>query len=134
MTGRQTPKQRLIAAGFGLTSLVVIGFTLKKYASGEPVGTSELTSIAAALAAMFGALTWGNKEDGESITQEEEMGRHITFVSAKAAYFIMLAASLIVCIVEKLAFGRDNMAVLILLGLGIVLLPAAEYIVARKYR
>ncbi|MFS0839964.1 hypothetical protein [Paenibacillus sp. 1P03SA] len=77
MTGRKTPKRRLIAAGFGLTSLVVIGFTLNKCWSGEPVGTSELTSIAAALAAMFGALTWGSKEEGEGIMQEEEMGRHI---------------------------------------------------------
>ncbi|UNK19225.1 hypothetical protein MNQ98_04080 [Paenibacillus sp. N3/727] len=119
---------------FGVTSLIVIGFTLWKWLSGQEVGFNEWGSIAIVLSAFLGAMTWGSKGDPEHISPEEELGRHISSQSFKASYFILLALALIVLVIEKIAYAHDNIGVIAVLLLGIIVLPATEYVVSRKFR
>lgn len=115
---------------FGTAALVVIGYTIYQLLTGKTVGFNEIIAISLALMMFFSVVTWGNRKEKDGIYQDEELGQKITEKSSKISYFILLAA----VAVDQLVNGTINIFLLASLGLGIILLPIVEYMVAKKYQ
>lgn len=122
------------AALFGAGTAIAAGFTVYKWLTGQSVVFSELTSTAILLGSFLSAITWGSREEGDGPAQDEELGRHITMKSAKISYFILTGLLLAALAAEKWAFGRENMALIVVTCFSMIVLPLTEWIVSRQYR
>ncbi|WP_040979426.1 hypothetical protein [Oceanobacillus jeddahense] len=119
---------------FGTAALVVIGYTIYQLLTGKTVGFNEIIAISLALMMFFSVVTWGNRKEKDGIYQDEELGQKITEKSSKISYFILLFIILAAVAVDQLVNGTINIFLLASLGLGIILLPIVEYMVAKKYQ
>jgi hypothetical protein len=127
-------KRKWGASLFGAGTVIAVGFTVYKWLTGQSVGFNELTSTAILLSSFLSAVTWGSREEGDGPAQDEELGRYITMKSAKISYFILAGLLLAALAVEKWAFGRENMALIVVTSLSMIVLPLTEWIVSRQYR
>jgi len=118
---------------FGAAALIMIGYTIYKLLTGKDVGFNEITTISIALMLFLSVITWGNKREKEGIYQDDELGQKITEKSSKISYFILLFVLLAAVAADQAVNGTVNVFLLAALGLGIILLPIVEYLVARKY-
>lgn len=119
---------------FGLTTLVLIGFTIYKILSGQIVGFNEISVIAIALSMFLSTITWGTKEEKDGILQDEELGQRITEKSSKVSYFLMTVFIFVAVIADKQINGNVNIFLLILMALSMVTLPLIEYLNTKKYQ
>ncbi|GAB2700753.1 hypothetical protein ACFQWB_06480 [Paenibacillus thermoaerophilus] len=120
---------------FGTGAIIMIGFTIYKLAAGKEIdGINDMVPIAILLSACFTAITWGTKEEKDGILQEEELGQRITEKSSKISYFILVFFIFAAVFAEKIINGTVNAYMLAILGLSIIILPAVEFVVARKYQ
>ncbi|UUI03552.1 hypothetical protein NP439_02320 [Oceanobacillus jeddahense] len=119
---------------FGTAALVVIGYTIYQLLTGKTVGFNEIIAISLALMMFFSVVTWGNRKEKDGIYQDEELGQKITEKSSKISYFILLFIILAAVAVDQLVNGTINIFLLASLGLGIIVLPIVEYVVAKKYQ
>ncbi|WP_286884716.1 hypothetical protein [Aneurinibacillus sp. UBA3580] len=119
---------------FGLTTLVLIGFTIYKILSGQIVGFNEISVIAIALSMFLSTITWGTKEEKDGILQDEELGQRITEKSSKVSYFLMTVFIFVAVIADKQINGNVNIFLLILMALSMVTLPFIEYLNTKKYQ
>lgn len=128
-------RQRKIGAViFGISTIVVIGYTIYKASIGKEVGFNEIGSIAMFLMMFFSAITWGNKEEKDGILIEEELGQKITEKSSKISYFILVFFILAAVAADEIISGTINVFLLVILGLAMVTLPVVEFLVSRKYQ
>lgn len=118
----------------GAAVLLIIGYTLYKAASGQPIGSSEVYSLAFVLSLFLSAAAWGHKGDDDGIRQDEELGRRISEKSGLIGYYVMLALLLIAIVVEQTLQGTSSISLLILLAIGVCLHPLIEFMQVRKYR
>lgn len=118
----------------GAAALVIIGYTLYKAARGQPIGSSEVYSLAFVLSLFLSAAAWGHKGDDDRIRQDEELGRRISEKSGLIGYYVMLALLLIAIVAEQALQGTSSMSLLILLAIGVCLHPLIEFMQVRKYR
>lgn len=118
---------------FGAAALIMIGYTIYKLLTGKDVGFNEITTISIVLMLFLSVITWGNKREKEGIYQDDELGQKITEKSSKISYFILLFVLLAAVAADQAVNGTVNVFLLAALGLGIILLPIVEYLVARKY-
>ncbi|CAJ1003680.1 hypothetical protein [Brevibacillus aydinogluensis] len=122
------------AAIIGTATVIIAGFTAYKLLMGQPVGFNELMPTAVLLGSFFTAITWGSPEEGDGPAQDEELGRYITMKSAKISYFILIGLLFAALAVEKWAFDRENMALIVVTCFAMIVLPFTEWIVSRQYR
>lgn len=127
-------KTRIIGAIlFGAAALTVIGYTIYQILTGKTVGFNEIIAIAFALMMFFSVVTWGNKREKDGIYQDDELGQKITEKSSKISYFILLFVILAAVAADQAVNGTVNVFLLAALGLGIIILPMVEYLIARRY-
>lgn len=126
--------RKIGAALFGIATLVIIGFTIYKLIVGKEVGFNEILAISSLLMMYFSAITWGTKESKDGILQEEELGQRITEKSAKISYFVLLVLIFVAVTADQFVNGTSNIFLLLILGLGMIVLPFVEFLVARKYQ
>lgn len=119
---------------FGAATLIVIFFTIYKIVTGQEVGFNEITTIAMLLMIFFSTITWGSKGDKDGIFIEDELGQKITEKSSKISYYILLFVILGAVAADHWVNGTVNVFLLGVLALGMIILPIAEYMVAKKFQ
>lgn len=124
--------RKIGGCAFGITTLVIIGFTIYKSMSGQEVGFIDISSIGIAMWGFFSAITWGNKREKNGILQEEELGKKITEESSKISYFLLTFFIFIMVLIDK--YLNSYISLLILLTLSMVTLPFVEFIISKKYQ
>ncbi|MCT1904661.1 hypothetical protein [Oceanobacillus sojae] len=119
---------------FGITTLIMIGYTIYRLLTGKNVGFNEIIGISIALMLFFSVAAWGNKKEKDGIYQDDELGQKITEKSSKISYFILLFVILAAVAADQLVNGMVNIFLLAALGLGIIILPVVEYVIVKKYQ
>lgn len=119
---------------FGIATLIVIGLTISKVASGENIGFNEIITISILLMMYFSAITWGTKGQNDGIRPDEELGKRITERSAVISYYVLIVFILAAVALDQWLYGTSNILLLILLGLAMMMLPFVQFLVARKYQ
>jgi len=109
----------------GTATLIVIGYSIVKIINGKDFGFNEITTISILLMMFFSAITWGDKKEKDGIFTEK---------SSKISYFILLVVLLIAVAADQIVNGTNNIFLLAALGLGMIILPLVEYLVAKKYQ
>ncbi|MFD3449016.1 hypothetical protein ACFDTO_31085 [Microbacteriaceae bacterium 4G12] len=119
---------------FGISTVVVIVFTIYKLAVGKEVGFNEIVTIGMLLSMFLSSATWGTKAEKDGILQEEELGQRITEKSSKISYFILILFIFGAVLADQIIHGTTNIFLLLLLGLSMITLPFIEFLVAKKYQ
>lgn len=121
-------------------SLVLViaigGFGLYEWFAKEEVKASTLLFVSIGISFFFQSITWGEME-GKHEGDKDEMEKHITLLSSKVSYFLLLFLMVIVLAVSEKAVPMNemkNMPLVIVIGFAIITLPMTEYVVAKKYR
>ncbi|MGG4493685.1 hypothetical protein [Brevibacillus reuszeri] len=117
-----------------MASVIIIGFTIYKWIIGDTVSFNEIMSCSIVLSSLLSAITWGSREEGDGPSQEDELGQHITYKSAKISYFVLMALLLLALVADKWIFGRENMTLLLVFAISMIVLPLTEWIVSKQYR
>ncbi|MCM3740306.1 DUF2178 domain-containing protein [Oceanobacillus luteolus] len=115
-------------------ALIVIGYSIVKIINGGDFGFNEITTISILLAMFFSAITWGDKEENDGVFVGDELGQKITEKSSKISYYILLVVLLIAVDADQIVNETNNIFLLAALGLGMIILPLVEFLVAKKYQ
>mgnify|MGYP001237749650 CR=1 FL=1 len=115
-------------------ALIVIGYSIVKIINGGDFGFNEITTISILLAMFFSAITWGDKEENDGVFVGDELGKKITEKSSKISYYILLVVLLIAVTADQIVNETNNIFLLAALGLGMIILPLVEFLVAKKYQ
>lgn len=115
-------------------ALIVIGYSIVKIINGGDFGFNEITTISILLAMFFSAITWGDKEENDGVFVGDELGQKITEKSSKISYYILLVVLLIAVAADQIVNETNNIFLLAALGLGMIILPLVEFLVAKKYQ
>lgn len=115
-------------------ALIVIGYSIVKIINGGDFGFNEITTISILLAMFFSAITWGDKEENDGVFVGDELGKKITEKSSKISYYILLVVLLIAVAADQIVNETNNIFLLAALGLGMIILPLVEFLVAKKYQ
>ncbi|MHA6261354.1 hypothetical protein ACXYMX_15935 [Sporosarcina sp. CAU 1771] len=121
-------------------SLVLIiaigGFGLYEWFAKGVVNASTLFFVALGISFFFQSITWGEME-GKHEGDKDEMEKHITLLSSKVSYFVLLFLMFIVLVVSEKVFALNdikNIPLVLVISLAVITLPITEYVVAKKYR
>lgn len=123
-----------------LCSLVLItaisGYGIYEWITKEIINASTLLFVFIGIGLLFQSLTWGElngKHDGE----KDEMEKHITLLSSKISYYLLMILMLIVLLVSEKGVALShikNIPLVIVIGLAWITMPITEFIVSKKYR
>lgn len=127
-------KRKIGAIIFGIATLIAIGYTIYKGATGKDVGFNEIMTIATLLMMFLSAVTWGDPDEKENGLQKDELGRKIMEESSKISYFILMFIILIAVASDQFVNGTVNIFLLAVLGFAMITLPFVEFLVAKKYQ
>ncbi len=127
-------RRKFGAIVFGVLTLGAIATSIFRMIDGRDVGFNEIVMIAMFTMLFLSALTWGGKDEKDGIYIDDELGRKITEKAAKMSYHLLVVIILFAVAIEKLVYGTVNIFLLLVLGIGMILLPAVEFVVARKYQ
>lgn len=104
------------------------GYGIYEWITKETINASTLFFVFLGIGFLFQSLTWGEKD---------EMEKHITLLSSKISYYLLLFLMLIVLMVsEKVTAMNDikNIPLVIVIGLAWITMPITELVVSKKYR
>lgn len=123
-----------------LCSVVLItaigGYGIYEWITKEIINASTLLFVFIGIGLLFQSLTWGElngKHDGE----KDEMEKHITLLSSKISYYLLMILMLIVLLVSEKGVALShikNIPLVIVIGLAWITMPITEFIVSKKYR
>lgn len=85
---------------------------------------------------LFQSMTWG-KMEGKHEREKDELEKHITLVSSKISYYVLLVLMVVVLFVSEgvLALNEiKNIPLVTAIGLAFAINPIAEFFVSKKYR
>lgn len=123
-----------------ICSLIVViaigGFGLYEWFAKDVVNISAIFFVSSGIYFFFQSITWGEM-DGKHEADKDVMEKHITLLSSKVSYFVLLILMIIVLIVSEKAVPMNdikNVPLVIVIGLALITLPITEYVVAKKYR
>lgn len=119
---------------FGIVTLILIGFTIYKIASGEVVGFNQISSIGIVMIAFFSAINWGSKEKKDGILQKEELEEKITEESSKISYLLLTIFIFVTALFENYLNDKSTIGLLVLLVLSMITLPFVEFLVSKKHQ
>jgi len=126
-----------VSIGCSLVLITAIGgFGLYEWFAKEIVNAATLFFVFIGIAFFFQSITWGEM-DGKHEGEKDEMEKHITLLSSKVSYFLLLFLMIIVLVIsEKVVLLNDikNIPLVIVIGFAVITLPVTEFIVAKKYR
>lgn len=121
-------------------SLVLIfaigGFGIYEWFTKEIITASTIFFVFLGIGFFFQSITWGVM-DGKPEEEKDELEKHITLVSSKISYYLLLVLMFIVLVVtERVTEMNDikNIPLVIVFGLAWITMPITEYFVAKKYR
>ncbi|KYG26067.1 hypothetical protein [Alkalihalobacillus trypoxylicola] len=123
-----------------ICSLIVIfavgGYGLYEWLAKNLINASTIFFLFLGIAFLFQSLTWGDLE-GKEEGKKDELEKHITFLSSKISYFLLLSLMVIVLAVsERVVALNDiqNIPLVVVIGLALITMPITEFFVSKKYR
>lgn len=123
-----------------ICSLVIItsigGFGIYEWISKGKIQASTLFFVFLGIGFFFQSITWGEM-NGKHEGKKDEMEKHITLLSSKISYYLLLVLMVIVLIVsERVTAMNDikNIPLVIVIGFAWITMPITEFVVSKKYR
>jgi len=123
-----------------ICSLIVIisvgGYGIYEWISNEVIRATTLFYVFLGICFLFQSLTWG-EIDGKYEGKKDELEKHITLLSSKISYFLLLLLMIVVLFVSERVTAMDdikNIPLVIVIGLALITMPITEFIVSKKYR
>ncbi|MDM5186849.1 hypothetical protein QUF99_05620 [Bacillus sp. DX4.1] len=120
-----------------LTLIIAVGgFGIYEWISKDVINASTLFFLFLGIGYFFQSITWGEMK-GKHEGEKDELEKHITLLSSKISYYLLLVLMLIVLILsERVTAMNDirNIPLVIVIGLTFITLPITEFVVSKKYR
>ncbi len=120
-----------------LTLIIAIGgFGIYEWIVKDTINASTIFFTFLGVGFLFQSITWGEME-GKHEGKKDELEKHITLLSSKVSYYILLILMIIVLILsERVTAMNDieNIPLVIVIGLAFVTLPIIEFFISMKYR
>ncbi|PID04510.1 MULTISPECIES: hypothetical protein [unclassified Sporosarcina] len=121
-------------------SLVIIiavgGYGIFEWITKEVINAATLFYVFLGIGFLFQSITWG-EVDGKHESKKDELEKHITLVSSKISYYLLILLMIIVlAISERVTAMNDirNIPLVIVIGLAWITMPITEFVVSKKYR
>ncbi|TDQ37456.1 hypothetical protein [Aureibacillus halotolerans] len=128
--------KKIAVYGSAIVCILSVGFAVVEGLKTGQVQGGAIFLGCVALMYLFNSLVWGTPE-GKSEADKDEREKHITLVSSKISYFVLLGVMLIVLIAtEGVAELNDvkNIPLLIVMCAALFIFPATQLIVAKRYQ
>lgn len=126
-----------VSIGCSLVLIIAIGgFGLYEWFAKDEINAATLIFVFMGISFFFQSITWGEME-GKHEEAKDEMEKHITLLSSKISYFLLLFLMIIVLVVSEKVFALNdivNIPLVIVIGLAVITLPITEFFVSKKYR
>ncbi|GIN87632.1 hypothetical protein J6TS2_40180 [Heyndrickxia sporothermodurans] len=123
-----------------ICSLVLItaigGYGIYEWITKEIINASTLFFLFLGIGFFFQSITWGEME-GKHEGEKDELDKHITLLSSKISYYLLLFLMIIVLgVSERVTAMNDirNIPLVIVIGLALITMPITEFVVSKKYR
>jgi hypothetical protein len=120
-----------------LTLIMAIGgFGIYEWLSKDIIKASTLFFLFLGIGFFFQSITWGEM-DGKHEAKKDELEKHITLLSSKISYYLLLGLMIIVLLLsERVTAMNDirNIPLVIVIGLAWITMPITEFVVSKKYR
>ena len=123
---------------FGSLVLIIAigGFGLYEWIEKDTINASTIFFVSLGIGFLFQSITWGEM-DGKHEGKKDELEKHITLISSKVSYYVLLILMVIVLFLsERVTALNDieNIPLVIVIGLAFVTLPIIEFFISMKYR
>lgn len=112
------------------------GYGIYEWITKEIINASTLFFLFLGIGFFFQSITWGEME-GKHEGEKDELDKHITLLSSKISYYLLLFLMIIVLVVsERVTAMNDirNIPLVIVIGLALITMPITEFVVSKKYR
>jgi hypothetical protein len=94
------------------------------------IGSAELLVIIALLVGWGQFITWGTRKE----VQKDEMGRQIIKDSARVSYYVVLAALLLLWIIDFFLVSKgENYTLFIALCIAYITYPIIQYMLVKRF-
>ena len=128
-----TKKVSLIGS---LVIIVSIGsYGVYEWITKEMIDAATIFFVFLGIGLLFQSITWG-KMNGVNEGKKDELEKHITLVSSKISYYLLLLFMVIVLVIsERVTALNDikNIPLVIVIGLAWITMPITEFVVSKKY-
>jgi hypothetical protein len=123
-----------------ICSLVLItaigGYGIYEWFTKEVINASTLIFLFLGIGFLFQSITWGEME-GKHEGEKDELEKHITLLSSKISYYVLLILMIIVLVVSERVIAINdikNIPLVIVIGMAWITMPITEFVVSKKYR
>lgn len=123
-----------------ICSLVLItaigGYGIYEWFTKEVINASTLIFLFLGIGFLFQSITWGEME-GKHEGDKDELEKHITLLSSKISYYVLLILMIIVLVVSERVIAINdikNIPLVIVIGMAWITMPITEFVVSKKYR
>src|SRR5690606_4918044 len=123
-----------------ICSLVLItaigGYGIYEWFTKEVINASTLIFLFLGIGFLFQSITWSEME-GKHEGDKDELEKHITLLSSKISYYVLLILMIIVLVVSERVIAINdikNIPLVIVIGLAWITMPITEFVVSKKYR
>jgi len=128
-----TKKVSLIGS---LVIIVSIGsYGVYEWITKEMIDAATIFFVFLGIGLLFQSITWGEM-NGVNEGKKDELEKHITLVSSKISYYLLLLFMVIVLVIsERVTALNDikNIPLVIVIGLAWITMPITEFVVSKKY-
>lgn len=128
-----TKKVSLIGS---LVIIVSIGsYGVYEWITKEMIDAATIFFVFLGIGLLFQSITWGEM-NGVNEGKKGELEKHITLVSSKISYYLLLLFMVIVLVIsERVTALNDikNIPLVIVIGLAWITMPITEFVVSKKY-
>ncbi|MEY2356270.1 hypothetical protein [Lysinibacillus capsici] len=128
-----TKKVSLIGS---LVIIVSIGsYGVYEWITKEMIDAATIFCVFLGIGLLFQSITWGEM-NGVNEGKKDELEKHITLVSSKISYYLLLLFMVIVLVIsERVTALNDikNIPLVIVIGLAWITMPITEFVVSKKY-
>ncbi|MEN8698127.1 MULTISPECIES: hypothetical protein [Bacillus] len=124
--------KEIAALVFLIAATLYFGGTFISYIKIEDasIGSAELLVIIALMTGWVQFMTWGARKE----VQKDEMGRQIIKNSARISYYVVIAALLLLWIIDFFLVSRgENYTLFIALCIAYITYPIIQYVLVKRY-
>jgi hypothetical protein len=124
--------KEIAALVFLIAATLYFGGTFISYMKIEDasIGSAELLVIIALLTGWVQFMTWGARKE----VQKDEMGRQIIKNSARISYYVVIAALLLLWIIDFFLVSKgENYTLFIALCIAYITYPIIQYVLVKRY-
>lgn len=128
-----TKKVSLIGSLVIIVSIVSYG--VYEWITKEMIDAATIFFVFLGIGLLFQSITWGEM-NGVNEGKKDELEKHITLVSSKISYYLLLLFMVIVLVIsERVTALNDikNIPLVIVIGLAWITMPITEFVVSKKY-